>query len=136
MTVRNLGVLRAIRRRKRPMTVRRDTSVLNTDTGFMETTKGAEVQSYGVFQQINRFDNFLADELLRLSEGERLKASTVLWTEYPLQRGSDETTGIDVSNTNGDIVTETDTGRVYKVLSVRRKWYGGFHRAVLCDVDT
>jgi len=109
------------------MTVTTTPSVLDTAIGEYVDGTPTVVTAKGCFQQINRFDNYLGDELMSLTEGERLEASTVLWTLHQVSTGTD-------GEVKADVVTETRTGRQYKVLAVRDKLYGSFYRAVLGDI--
>ncbi len=126
MSLKNLNVVRAIRRRQIPMTVTATTTTIDTATGGYVDTPATPVTSKGCFQQMNRFDNYYGDEMEMLTEGERKEASTLLWTEYSITRGYD--------GRKADIITESSTGRQYKVLAVRTKFYGNFHRAVLGEL--
>ena len=123
----NTTVKRAITRRQVAMTVKTATVTLDTNIGEYVEGVPTVVEAKGCFQQINRFDNYLGDELKQMTEGERLEASTVLWTLHPVKIGTGDTA-------KADIVTEVRTGRQYKVLAVRDKFYGNFYRAILGEL--
>lgn len=132
----NTNVKLAIIHRLLPMTVTRTEAILNRDTGEYEDGTPVVFNTpdiKGCFQQINRFDNYLGDELAQLTEGERLEASTVLWTLNEVRRG-EESTDVDSPAVKADIIYETKTGRSYKVLAVRNKMYGSFYRAILGEI--
>lgn len=121
----NVNVVRAIRRREVPFQVIVTTTVPDEYGNYIET-EATPVTAKGMFQQMNRFDNYYGDEMEMLTEGERKEASTLLWTEYKVERGS--------SNRKADIVIDSVSGRRYKVMAVRAKWYGNFYRAVLGEI--
>ena len=126
--LKNRNVIKAIKRRLIPMEVERAVTALNKVTGRHEVQTLPPVLGKGCFQQLNRKSSDSADDLMLLSEGERTEATTVLWTQAELKAGDQDSLSV------SDKIIELRTGRRFKVLLVRDKFYGNFNRAILAKV--
>ena len=124
----NLHVRKAIIRRQFPMQIERATLALDEATGLYTPTILPLVDSLGCFQQLNKTGAAYADDLDRLTEGERTEAESVLWTLTEVFAGDQDGTSY------SDKIIESRTGRKFKVLLVREKVYGSFYRAILAKV--
>jgi len=134
----NHNLVRALRRREIPVRVYYVDSGYDTSTGLPLvaqneiTTTVTPIETTGVFQQPNKFDESYADDLASLEEGQRLNFEGILWTEYPVEIGEED----EHTPKACFISVSIKNWKLYSVFRVRDKFYGKFNRCLLGGVDT